>query len=118
MSELFCFNCNETVSEAQDNEHYAKLKQFSDAIEKVWCGPECYLSYVLPSLQLYARYRRRSDVSTCYDRSVRERPPRSELRNWGGHLTLDQYHKRAPVMMTRGSRVHSRPRGGRSLPAN
>lgn len=118
MSGLFCFNCNEPISEEQCEEHNFRLEKFSDSRDKPWCGPECYLSYVLPSLQLYAGYRRRSDVSTCYDRSVRERPPRKQLRNWGGHLTLDQYHKRAPVMMTRGSRVQSRPRGGRSAPAN
>lgn len=94
LTQLACRNCNESVSEELADEHHMKLSQFGHSVEADWCSPECYLSYHETRISLYAFVKLRTDVSNAYNRSVRESPPRTQLKGWGGPLSQAAYHRR------------------------
>lgn len=91
---LVCRNCNEPISEELADEHYKKLSQFQHSVEADWCSPECYLSYQELRIPLYDFVKLRTDVSDAYNRSIREAPPRTQLKGWGGPLSQAAYHRR------------------------
>lgn len=85
-----CSNCGEKTTEEQADKN-AEILQTEQGD---WCSPECYLSYRKAQIPLYQFWRLRSTISDAYGRSLRENPPKTQLRSWGGPLTQDAYHGR------------------------
>ncbi len=91
---LSCKNCNANVSEEIADTNYDLLRNFEVIVDAEWCSPECYLSFQKSRMPLYTFTDLRTAVSDVYGRSVRETPPRSQLKGWGGALSQDSYHGR------------------------
>lgn len=107
-----CTNCGVEVADEVADNHYQLLEKFPQQEGSEWCSPECFLSFQKPRVRLYAFTRLRSDVSEVYQLSIRERPPRNQLKSQGGSLTMAAYHQQTNPQLAKAAQkrvtTHSR----------